>query len=49
MFSAFSKVPPWVHVMEGEGGGGQQDSCLVAKQAVGFPQVLVIVIKYKGI
>ena len=27
-------------VLEEEGGGGQQASCLVAKQAVEFPQVL---------
>ena len=26
------------HVMD-RGGGGQQDSCLVAKQAVEFPQI----------
>ena len=27
-------------VLRGEGGGGQQASCSVAKQAVEFPQVL---------
>ena len=29
-----------LYVIEGKGGGGQQASCLVAKQAVEFPQVL---------
>ena len=38
MFLKLSKLPP--RVLEEEGGGGQQASCLVAKQAVKFPQVL---------
>ena len=29
-----------MHVMDEEGGGGKQASCLLAKQAVEFPHVL---------
>ena len=33
-------------MLEEEEGGGQQDSCLVAKQAVEFPQVLASILCY---
>ena len=42
-----SMLPPWVQLQEG-GGGGQQASCLVAKQAVEFLQVLGRVMNLEG-
>ena len=44
MFLKLSTLPPWVCWRRkgggGGGGGGQKASCVVAKQAVEFPQVL---------
>ena len=46
MFSVEHASPMGPAVMEeGGGGGGKQASCLVAKQAVEFPQVLASIIK----
>ena len=44
----FLKFPPMMEEEEG-GGGGKQASCLVAKQAVEFPQVLASPHNYTGL
>ena len=45
MFLKLSKLSS-MGVLEGRGGGRQQASCLVAKHAVEFPQVLTSGIHY---
>ena len=44
----FLKFPPMMEEEEG-GGGGKQASCLVAKQAVEFAQVLASPHNYTGL
>ena len=40
MFASFMGPTLKLHMMEG-GGGGKQASCLVAKQVMEYPQVLL--------